>query len=87
MKKHMREVHDYAVDVGAGAQAAGGIPEDRDPDAEAWIFIALGLLTMADRVLDGVMRDSWPNIRRSRLRWMTGRDWLWIEFGMCFTDG
>ena len=44
-----------------------------DPDAEAWIFIALGLLTMADRVLDGVMRESWPSIRESRVRWMTGR--------------
>jgi AcrR family transcriptional regulator len=76
MKKHMREVHDYAVDVARRAQAAGGIPEDRDVDAEAWIFIAIGLLTMADRVLEGVMRDSWPNIRRSRLRWMTGRETL-----------
>ena len=46
---------------------------ERDPDAEAWIFIALGLLTMADRVLDGVMQESWPSIRESRVRWMTGR--------------
>ena len=50
MKKHMREVHDYAVDVVRRSQAAGGIAKDRDPDAEAWMFIALGLLTMADRV-------------------------------------
>jgi AcrR family transcriptional regulator len=73
MTKHMREVHAYAADVIARAQEAGGIPLDRDPDAEAWIFIALGLLTMADRVLDGVMRESWPSIRESRVRWMTGR--------------
>jgi AcrR family transcriptional regulator len=73
MTKHMREVHAYAADVITRAQEAGGIPLDRDPDAEAWIFIALGLLTMADRVLDGVMQESWPSIRESRVRWMTGR--------------
>jgi len=71
MTKHMREA--YATDVITRAQEAGGIPLERDPDAEAWIFIALGLLTMADRVLDGVMQESWPSIRESRVRWMTGR--------------
>jgi AcrR family transcriptional regulator len=74
MKGHMREVHDYASNVIRRAQEAGGVPPDRDADAEAWIFIALGLLTMADRVVDGVMGGCWPDIRRSRLRWLTGRD-------------
>ena len=74
MTAHMREVHGYAADVIRRAQAAGGIDLERDPDAEAWIFIALGLLTMVDRVLGGVMRECWPEIRRSRLRWMTGSD-------------
>jgi hypothetical protein len=73
MTKHMREVHAYASDVIERAQKAGGIERDRDPDAEAWIFIALGLLTMADGVLDGVMRECWPSIRSSRVRWLTGR--------------
>jgi AcrR family transcriptional regulator len=74
MKEHMREVHAYTVAVIKRAQKTGGIEAERDPDAEAWIFIALGLLTMADRVLDGVMRESWPAIRASRLRWLTERD-------------
>jgi AcrR family transcriptional regulator len=74
MKDHMREVHAYTVAVIRRAQEAGGIEAERDPDAEAWIFIALGLLSMADRVLDGVMRESWPAIRGSRFRWLTGRD-------------
>jgi len=74
MKEHMREVHSYTAAVIGRAQEAGGIEAERDADAEAWIFIALGLLTMADRVLDGVMRESWPAIRASRLRWMTGQD-------------
>jgi AcrR family transcriptional regulator len=73
MTTHMREVHAYAADVISRAQKAGGIPLDRDPEAEAWIFIGLGLLTMADRVLDGVMQECWPSIRESRMRWMTGR--------------
>jgi TetR/AcrR family transcriptional regulator len=74
MKEHMREVHAYTAAVIRRAQTTGGIEAERDPEAEAWIFIALGLLTMADRVLDGVMRESWPAIRASRLRWLTGRD-------------
>jgi AcrR family transcriptional regulator len=73
MKEHMREVHDYVAEVGRQAQSLGAIEADRDIDAEAWIFISLGLLSMADRVLDGVMLDKWPEIRRSRLQWLTGR--------------
>lgn len=73
MTEHMREVHAYAANVIRRAQEAGGIDSARDPEAEAWIFIALGLLTMADRVLGGVMGECWPNIRGSRLAWLTGR--------------
>jgi AcrR family transcriptional regulator len=72
MKEHMREVHAYVVGIGRRAQELGGIERDRDIEAEVWIFISLGLLSMADRVLDGVMLDKWPEIRRSRLRWLTG---------------
>jgi hypothetical protein len=74
MTEHMREVHAYAANVIRRAREAGGIDSARDPDAEAWIFIALGLLTMADRVLGGVMRECWPTIRGSRVAWLTGRD-------------
>jgi TetR/AcrR family transcriptional regulator len=74
MKEHMREVHGYVVGIGREAQSLGSIEQERDIEAEAWIFISLGLLSMADRVLDGVMLDKWPAIRRSRLRWLTGRD-------------
>jgi TetR/AcrR family transcriptional regulator len=73
MKEHMREVHAYVADVGRLAQGAGGIHQERDIEPEAWIFISLGLLSMADRVLDGVMLDNWPAIRAARLRWLTGR--------------
>ena len=72
MRGHMREVHGYAAGVIRRAQAAGGLSRDRDADAEAWIFLALGLLTMADRALGGLMEEHWPAIRESRLRWMAG---------------
>ncbi len=73
LREHMREVHAYAADVIQRAQEAGGVPRDRDPDAEAWIFIALGLLSMADRALAGLMEDYWPAIRAARLRALADR--------------
>jgi TetR/AcrR family transcriptional regulator len=73
MRTHIREVHDYVADVMRRAQAAGAIPEDRDCNAEAWIFLSLGLLSMADRrVLGGLMDADWDKIREARLRWLTG---------------
>ena len=50
-----------------------GRPADRSPEAEGWIFLALGLLSMADRTLGGVMEEAWPAIRESRLRAVAGR--------------
>jgi TetR/AcrR family transcriptional regulator len=73
MRAHMREVHRYVADVIRRAQAEDAIDAGRDADAEAWIFIALGLLTMADRSLDGLVDDGWQAIRASRLRWLAGR--------------
>ena len=73
IKKHMREVHAYVASVIREAQSAGGVPVELDADAEAWIFVSLGLLSMADRALDGLMADKWPEIRASRLRSLTGR--------------
>jgi hypothetical protein len=68
----MRAVHDHVADVVRRSQAAGGIASERDPDAEAWIFIALGLLTMADEVVGTHLQDAWPGIRESRLSWLRG---------------
>lgn len=73
MGAHLREVHAYAADVFRRAQEAGGVPADRDPNAEAWIFLSLGLLSMADRALGGPMDEDWPKIRDSRRRWVTGK--------------
>jgi TetR/AcrR family transcriptional regulator len=72
MREHMREVHDYVAAVIRRAQKAGGIAAQRDPEAEAWIFIALGLLTMADEVIGTFLQDAWPAIRESRIAWLQG---------------
>jgi hypothetical protein len=63
-------VHEYVADVIRRAQEADGVPSERDPDAEAWIFIALGLLTMADEVVGTLLQDAWPAIRESRIAWL-----------------
>jgi AcrR family transcriptional regulator len=70
MRAHMHEVHEYVADVIRRAQEAGGVPSERDPEAEAWIFIALGLLTMADEVVGTLLQDAWPAIRESRITWL-----------------
>jgi TetR/AcrR family transcriptional regulator len=72
LKRHMREVHAYAADVIRRAQAAGGVPKDRDADGEAWIFMSLGLLSMAERCLEGLVEDAWKDIIVARRRWITG---------------
>jgi AcrR family transcriptional regulator len=73
MRAHMRQVHAYVADVVRRAQEAGGLAAERDPDAEAWIFIALGLLTMADEVVGTLLQDAWPAIRASRSAWLQGQ--------------
>ena len=73
LRRHMNEVHGFVAEVIRRAQTAGGIPTDRDPDAEAWIFMSIGLLSMADRCLEDLVED-WPGIVGSRRRWLAGRD-------------
>ena len=65
-------MHDFAADVIRRSQRAGGIDPDRDADAEAWIFISLGLLTTMDRRLGGVVGAEFENVIASRRRWMLG---------------
>ncbi|MDQ3890632.1 MAG: TetR/AcrR family transcriptional regulator [Actinomycetota bacterium] len=73
LREHMREVHAFVADVVRRAQAAGGVAAERDADAEAWIFIALGLLSMADRRLGDLLGSEWDAIRGARIGWLTGR--------------
>lgn len=74
LRKHMREVHAYVVDVIERSQAAGGILPDRDPRAEAWLFISIGLLGTVGRRLGGLLQDDFPRIIASRRKWLAGLD-------------
>lgn len=72
LRKQIREVHEYVQDVIARAQEAGAMFSERDPSAEAWIFMSIGLLGTIDRrlsMLDGEL----ARIVASRRTWMTGR--------------
>lgn len=74
VKRHMKEVHGYVADVIRRSQEAGGILPDRDADAEAWIFISLGLLSTVGRRLGGIIDEAFPGIIASRRKWLTGRE-------------
>jgi AcrR family transcriptional regulator len=74
LRGQVREVHDFVADVIRGSQAEGGILAERDPDAEAWIFISLGLLSTMDRRLGTVTDQDFEAVFASRRAWMTGSD-------------
>jgi TetR/AcrR family transcriptional regulator len=73
LKRHMREVHNFMANVIQRVQEAGIVDEHRDPEAEAWISLAGGLLgTIGRRV--GLLKESdFESIRASRREWMTGK--------------
>ena len=75
LRRQMRDVHDFIADTIRDSQAAGGVAADRDPEAEAWIFISAGLLvSVADR-LGGVLgHDDFTAIAAQRYRWLTGKN-------------
>jgi AcrR family transcriptional regulator len=73
LRDQVREVHDYVAEVIRRSQAAGGIQKNRDPDAEAWIFISLGLLSTMDRRLGTVGDEQFEGVFASRRRWMVGK--------------
>jgi len=73
LSSQMREVHDFVADVIRRSQAAGGVPLDREPEAEAWIFVAGGLLiSVADRLGGLLAHDDFAAIAAQRYRWLTG---------------
>jgi AcrR family transcriptional regulator len=73
LRGHVRDVHRYLTRRLRTLQDAGVIPPDRDPEAEAWIFLAGGLLrSFADR-LGGLLRPSELSaVARERRRWLSG---------------
>lgn len=70
--EHVRSVHAYVASVARRAQEAGGICADRDADAEAWIFISIGIMYVISGRLDDVAHGSFPAILDARQRWLRG---------------
>jgi AcrR family transcriptional regulator len=72
LRKQMREVHDFVSDVMRRSQEAGGVHPDRDVSAEAWIFVAIGLLGTVGRRVGSLLDEDFEAIIASRRKWMTG---------------
>jgi AcrR family transcriptional regulator len=76
LRKHvaavMRDLHGYVVEVIERAQASGGVLPERDPQAEAWMFIAGGMLGTLGRRLGLLCEADFARIGASRLEWLTG---------------
>jgi AcrR family transcriptional regulator len=70
LRNQVREVHDFFAGLIRDGQARGLVHPDRDADAEAWIFVAAGLLATIDHRLGGLLGDDLAKVRSERRRWM-----------------
>jgi AcrR family transcriptional regulator len=67
LRQHMRRLHAFVADIIRRAQRAGGVASDREPEAEAWIGLGLGLLRAVQARLGGVLTAAdFDAITRSR---------------------
>jgi AcrR family transcriptional regulator len=71
LRNHMREVQEYVANAIRTGQESGAINKDRDPGAEAWIFISASLLGTIGRRLGLLTDDDFERIRDARRAWMT----------------
>ena len=70
VREQIRDVHRFIVGVIERGQEGGTLHPDRDPVAEAWIFVAGGLLVTMDHRLGGLLGDDLERVRASRRAWM-----------------
>ena len=70
LRRHMREVHDFAADVIRRGQEEGTLNPARDADAEAWTFLAGGVLGMVGRRIGLLDEQELAAIRSARLEWL-----------------
>ena len=71
LRRHMREVHDFIAGVIRKGQEQGVLNPTRNPDSEAWTFLAGGVLGMVGRRIGLLNEDEVSAIRASRLDWLT----------------
>ena len=71
LRDQIRAVHAWFVDLIRTSQAEGLVPADRDPVAEAWLFIAGGLLTTIDVRLGGFLgAEGMERVKAARKAWL-----------------
>ena len=70
LRRQVREVHAFFEELILDGQRRGVVHADRDPVAEAWLFVAGGLLATMDGRLGGVLGDDLLRVRAERGRWM-----------------
>jgi len=74
VRKQIREVHAFFAGVIEHGQQHGAVNPERDPVAEAWIFVAGGLLATIDHRLGGLLGDDLHAVKRERRRWLLPAD-------------
>jgi AcrR family transcriptional regulator len=72
LRGHMREVHDFVAGLIRRGQEQGAIAAERDPDSEAWIMLAGGILGMVGRRVGLLDDQELAGIRSARLSWLRG---------------
>ena len=71
LKRQIRRLHEVFADVVREQQKLGQVYADRDPVAEAWIFIATGLLATFDDRLGGLLgAENLGRVRDARRQWL-----------------
>ena len=70
VRSQIRDVQEFFADVIRQGQADGVVNPERDPVAEAWIFIAGGLLATIDHRLGGLLGGDLERVKASRRAWM-----------------
>jgi AcrR family transcriptional regulator len=70
VRRQIREVHAFFAGVIEQGQEHGTINPERDPVAEAWLFVAGGLLATIDHRLGGLLGPDLERVRASRRAYM-----------------
>jgi AcrR family transcriptional regulator len=70
LRGHMRDVHAFTAGMIRRGQEQGVFAAERDPDAEAWMFLAGGLLGMVGRRIGLVDDAELAAVRKARLSWL-----------------
>jgi len=70
VRRQIREVHAFFAGLIRRGQEEGVVHADRDAEAEAWIFVAGGLLATIDQRLGGLLGGDLDRVRAARRAWM-----------------